>query len=280
MDKKYIKETTNNSNSVKNFEELLTTIHLLKDKKHGCPWQKSQTHKKLIPYLLEECYELIDAINNEDRLNTIEELGDILFQVMLHSEIGYENNEFSIEDIILFLNNKIKARTPYVFDEKRRISIDEAEKIWKTIKQKEKKNTVKGKISNNLYSRIKNLSPIEGVLTISLEIQKYGFKWKNKEEILTKLDEETKELQEGIQISNMNNIEEEIGDLFFTLINLSNYLNISPQKAISNANQKFLRRFSIIEDIVGDKISKQSKAEFKKLWQEAKGKESLELYDE
>ncbi len=254
--------------SLKNFAELISNINSLKNKKYGCPWQNMQTHETLIPYLIEESHEFIDSIKNNDKENMKEELGDLLLQIMLHSEIGREKNLFSIKDVINSLNNKIKSRHPYVFKKRRKVSIEEAEQIWKDMKTKDKSNQTKKGLLSNLQSEY--LTPIEEAEQINFQIEKYGFKWDNKNEILDKLNEEIEELKLAIKIEDNINIEEEFGDILFTLISLSKYLKINPHKSLRNANEKFKKRFSIIEKILGDKIFNRSNQKFRELWTLAK----------
>ena len=268
MIKQQTQDNLYQNESLRNFAELISNINLLKNKKYGCPWQKMQTHETLIPYLIEESHEFIDSIKNNDNENMKEELGDLLLQIMLHSEIEREKNLFSITDVIQSLNNKIKARHPYIFKKRKKVSIEEAEKIWKDMKIKNKSNQTKKSVLSNLQSEY--LTPIEEAEQINFQIEKYGFKWDNKNEIFDKLHEEIEELKLAIKIEDDINIEEEFGDILFTLISLSKYLRINPNKSLRYANEKFKKRFSIIEKILGDKIFNQSNQKFRELWTLAK----------
>ena len=268
MIKQRIKGYLYQSEALMNFAELISNINLLKNKNYGCPWQNKQTHETLIPYLIEESHEFIDSIKNNDKENMKEELGDLLLQIMLHSEITKENNLFSIKDVINSLNHKIKSRHPYIFTKRKKVSIEEAEQIWKDMKIKNKSNQTKKGVLSNLQSEY--LTPIEEAEQINFQIEKYGFKWDNKNEILDKLHEEIEELKLAIKIEDDINIEEEFGDILFTLISLSKYLRINPHKSLRYANQKFKKRFFIIEKILGDKIFNQSNQKFRKLWTLAK----------
>ena len=135
------KKKVNNldNETMENFLKLITNIHMLHHDIEGCPWNKSQTNESLIPYLLEETNELISALVDGNTNNIIEELGDILLQIILHSEIGSKNKEFNLNDVIKYLNKKIVFRHPYIFDQKKKITIEEANKIWKKQKQLEQK---------------------------------------------------------------------------------------------------------------------------------------------
>ncbi len=261
----------NNAEAIKNFEELINNIQILRNKNHGCPWQNAQTHESLVPYLLEESYEFINSIEQNDSENMKEELGDILLQVMLHAEIKKENKYFGINDIIHQLNNKIKSRHPYVFTKRKKISIKEAKKVWQDIKAKEKLNQKKLNPSN-LSSKLKNQTVLQETEKIHFYVEELGFRWNTNIEIIEKLYEEINELKEAIKNKNKENIEEEIGDIFFTLTSLSAFLKINPDKALRAANKKFINRFKIIEKILGDTITKQPINKFKELWKITKEK--------
>ena len=257
-------------NALNEFKELLDNINAIRDKKEGCPWQKSQTHKTLLPYLLEESHEFIEAIELKDKTNMKEELGDILLQVMLHAEIEYENKEFSITDVINCLNKKIKYRHPHIFKKKVNISKKEAEEIWAQLKKNPHKEDKRDSLSYSLISRIKYLDPIKGTEVISDEVNKYGFTWSDYSQIIDKIDEELGELKVALKNKDEKSINEEFGDMFFSLINLSFFLNINNREALNQANKKFIKRFSFIEEKLNDKLNKVTSSEFKKLWKLAK----------
>ena len=258
--------------ALESFKKLLNNIHSLKNKKYGCPWQKIQTHKTLLPYLIEESYEFINSIENKDITNAKEELGDVLFQILLHAEISNENEEFHIKDVINVLNKKIILRHPYIFKDRQNISLEEAQQIWNTIKTNELQNKNELSISENLNYQLEHLPPTKGTVKISLKAKEFGFNEKNTEEIFKKLNEEIKALRYAIQSKNTIEIEEEIGDILFRLINLSILFKINPENALRVSNKKFIKRLSIIEEILGDRMEEQSIEKFQELWEIAKGK--------
>ena len=256
-----------------NFKDLIINIKLLKDKNWGCPWQKIQSHESLIPFLNEESSEFIDAIYAKDANYICEELGDLLLQIMLHAEISFEKKEFELKDVIKNLNSKIVNRHPYIFKKKEKVSLKKSQSIWEDIKNSEKKSMKKeSTISSQLISKIKSLPATLGTNKITKTVKKYGFKWENSGQIFDKLHEEINELKEAMRSENESNIKDEFGDVYFTLINLSNFLKINPEEALQRTNRKFLERFSIIEDHVGDNISRQTSSDFRRLWQFAKKK--------
>ncbi len=257
--------------TLENFKILISNVKSLKDKTWGCPWQKNQSHISLIPFLHEESSEFTDAIYEKNTNNICEELGDLLLQIMLHSEIGYENKEFELNDVIKNLNKKIINRHPYIFNKKEKVSLEKSQQIWEDIKNSEKKALYeKSSISKFLNLKIKNLPPLVGTDRITNIVKEYGFKWENTNQIIEKLEEEINELKEAIKSKKKSDIKDEFGDIYFTLINLSNFLKINPESALQKTNKKFLDRFSIIEHHAGDNIKKQTPKDFQRLWQIAK----------
>ena len=204
---------------------------------NGCEWDKEQTHKSLIPYLLEETYEVIEAINKNDYDGLKEELGDLLLHVLFQAELASENNKFSINDSILNINNKLISRHPHIFDDKNDNSYVKGN--WELSKQKEK----------NRKSVLDGVPKYLPALLKSRRIQEkasgVGFDWDKLEQVIDKVDEELDELKEAIRINKGK--EEELGDLLFAVVNLSRHLNLDPENALNNAIDKFAKRFYKIE---------------------------------
>ena len=257
---------------INNWRELIINIQKLKDQDFGCPWQKKQTHQSLIPFLIEESYELVNAINDKNSQNISEELGDLLLQILLHSEIAQENREFDLNDIINSLNKKIQSRHPYIFINKRKISYEEAQRIWEEEKRKEKSISNKICISSELLSKTEKMPATISAEMISKKVNNLGFKWINIKQIFDKLSEEIEELKEAIENKEASYINEEFGDIYFTLINLSLFLKINHETCLISANKKFLKRFAWIEKLAGDKIDQQTFEDFQRLWKKAKRK--------
>ena len=270
---RYKLENNSDLETINSFKILISNIKALKDKTWGCTWQKIQSHISLIPFLYEESNEFIDAIYEKNANNICEELGDLLLQVMLHAEIGYEEKEFALNDVIKNLNKKIINRHPYIFKKKEKVSLEKSQQIWENIKNSEKDTLhMESSISKNLNMKIKNLPPMNGTDKITNVVKEYGFKWESTEQIFEKLEEEINELKEAIKINNDSEIKNEFGDTYFTLLNLANFLKINPESALQKTNKKFLDRFSIIELHAGDNIKKQTSKDFQRLWQLAKQK--------
>ena len=270
---RYKLENNSDLETINSFKNLISNIKALKDKTWGCPWQKIQSHVSLIPFLYEESNEFIDAIYEKNADNMCEELGDLLLQVMLHAEIGYEEKEFTLNDVIKNLNKKIINRHPYIFNKKEKVSLKKSQQIWVNIKNLEKEAPhMKSSISRNLNLKIKNLPPTAGTGKITNVVKEHGFKWESTDEIFKKLEEEINELKEAIKCKSNSDIKNEFGDIYFTLLNLSNFLKINPESALQKTNIKFLDRFSIVEEHAGDNIKKQTPRDFQRLWQIAKQK--------
>ncbi|MDC3148483.1 nucleoside triphosphate pyrophosphohydrolase [bacterium] len=270
---RYKLENNSDLETINSFKNLISNIKALKDKTWGCPWQKIQSHISLIPFLYEESNEFIDAIYEKNADNICEELGDLLLQVMLHAEIGYKEKEFTLNDVIKNLNKKIINRHPYIFNKKEKVSLKKSQQIWVNIKNLEKEAPhMKSSISRNLNLKIKNLPPTVGTGKITNVVKEHGFKWESTDEIFKKLEEEIDELKEAIKSKNDSEIKNEFGDIYFTLLNLSNFLKINPESALQKTNMKFLDRFSIVEEHAGDNIKKQTPKDFQQLWQIAKQK--------
>ncbi len=270
---RYKLESNSDLETINSFKNLISNIKALKDKTWGCPWQKIQSHISLIPFLYEESNEFIDAIYEKNADNMCEELGDLLLQVMLHAEIGYEEKEFTLNDVIKNLNKKIINRHPYIFNKKEKVSLKKSQQIWVNIKNLEKEAPhMKSSISRNLNLKIKNLPPTVGTGKITNVVKEHGFKWESTDEIFKKLEEEIDELKEAIKSKNDSEIKNEFGDIYFTLLNLSNFLKINPESALQKTNMKFLDRFSIVEEHAGDNMKKQTPKDFQRLWQIAKQK--------
>lgn len=210
----------------------------------GCPWDKKQTHESLRYHTIEEVYELIDAIDAEDDDNIIEELGDLLMHVLLHSQIGEDNGYFSIDDVILSITNKMIHRHPHVFSNQNVEDANQVEKNWEELKREEK-----GHQRELLLDGIPNHLPsLSAAYKITKKAAKVGFEWEDVEGVWDKLYEEIEEVKEAVREKKADEVEDEIGDVLFVLANLSRYYNVHPEIALNRANNKFKYRFGYIED--------------------------------
>ena len=251
--------------------KLLKVISDLRDPNNGCPWDLSQTHKSLIPYVLEEAHEVADAIRNGDDKNLIEELGDLLLQIVLHAQLANEENRFCFEDIIDVVTKKMIRRHPHVFNTKKANDISEVNNIWEAIKQSEKEITrSKSPLSDDLKLKTRSQSSIYGAMTISKKVAKAGFEWSSKDEVWDQLDKEIQELKNTIDKESKCSAEEQLGDVFFTLINIARWNSLNPEESLAVANKKFLSWVSFLEKQVNGNISDQPIDYLRELWAKAK----------
>lgn len=224
---------------------LLQTFKRLRDPSQGCPWDKEQDFKSIASCSIEEAYEVADAIEREDFNDLKEELGDLFFQIIFHSGMAEEKKLFNFEEVVKELNNKLIRRHPHVFDKKQEMSASESLEIWEKEKKKEreKKNLI------SLMDDIpKNLPSLTRAKKIQKRAKSVGFDWQNENDVIRKIDEEIDELKRAKVSQKKEDISEEIGDLFFTLVNLSRHYNLEPEDIIRKANLKFEKRFRKMED--------------------------------
>ena len=224
---------------------LLQTFKKLRDPSQGCPWDKEQDFKSIASCSIEEAYEVADAIEREDFNDLKEELGDLFFQIIFHSGMAEEKKLFNFEEVVKELNDKLIRRHPHVFDKKQEMSASESLEIWEKEKKKEreKKNLI------SLMDDIpKNLPSLTRAKKIQKRAKSVGFDWQNENDVIKKIDEEIDELKRAKVSQKKEDISEEIGDLFFTLVNLSRHYNLEPEDIIRKANLKFETRFRKMED--------------------------------
>ena len=219
---------------------FLKLSEIVKRLRKECPWDREQTHDSLKYLMIEECYEAVDSINKKDYNHLREELGDLLLHILLQAEISEENKEFDLNSVIEMLSEKLIRRHPHIFNTEIFISKDEQIKTWDKIKIEEGKLSV-----------LSGLPKILPSLYLSQRIQekvaKVGFDWENKSDVLKKIKEEIAELENAISNNDEINIKEEIGDLIFSIVNLSRHYKINSEEALSETNIKFTKRFNFIE---------------------------------
>ena len=233
------------SKLIEEINNLLQTFKKLRDPSQGCPWDKEQDFKSIASCSIEEAYEVADAIEREDFNDLKEELGDLFFQIIFHSGMAEEKKLFNFEEVVKELNDKLIRRHPHVFDKKQEMSASESLEIWEKEKKKEreKKNLI------SLMDDIpKNLPSLTRAKKIQKRAKSVGFDWQNENDVIRKIDEEIDELKRAKVSQKKEDISEEIGDLFFTLVNLSRHYNLEPEDIIRKANLKFEKRFRKMED--------------------------------
>jgi len=251
-----------------NFDRLITIMARLRSPA-GCPWDKEQTHQSLKPYLIEETYEVIDAIDQNDDDEIVEELGDLLLQIVFHSQIASEENRFTIDDVAGAIVDKLIRRHPHVFGDVQADTPDEVVKNWEAIKASEKPT----KRTSLLDGIPQHLPALFRAQRLQEKAARVGFDWDHIADVAKKLREETEELINAHKTSSREEIQEEFGDLLFALVNLSRFLNISPEEALTQTNEKFRTRFRYIEAelaSVGKTPQDATLHEMDKLWEAAK----------
>lgn len=251
------------------FEDLVGIMEILRSP-DGCPWDREQTHESLKPYLIEEAYEVLDAIDRQDLYELEDELGDLLLQVVFHAAIAEENGYFNIHDVTTAISNKLIRRHPHVFSDVRVDGSDEVLTNWEAIKKEEKNEDM----HVESMERIPNGLP---ALMRAYKIQKkaasVGFDWDDIKDAIAKIHEELDEFLEIYQSEDEDKITDELGDLLFAVVNVCRFLKVRPEVALSHTNEKFLRRFRFIEEKSmekGKKLNNMTLIEMDNLWNSAK----------
>ncbi len=238
----------------------------------GCPWDRKQTPESLKPFLIEECYEVVDAIEEGSPSKIKEELGDLLFQIIFHARIAEELGEFTMQDVIAMNVEKMIRRHPHVFGDEKLTTAKEVLANWEEIKKKEKGYAERKSILEGVPRSMPSLIRAH---RLQERASRVGFDWKHLNETLPKLDEEIAEFKESLKTENAAKIEEELGDIFFMLVNISRFLDVDPEEALRKTIGKFIRRFRYIEEYAADEgrsLNEMTLEEMEKLWQESKGK--------
>lgn len=254
--------------TLNSFESLVQVTKDLRGP-DGCPWDKEQTHKSLTPYAIEEVHEMVEAIESGADAHVCEELGDVLFQVVLHAAIAEERNAFNISDVIESINGKIVRRHPHVFSDTKVTGTDEVLKNWEEIKKQEKKNK---SAQDDFFNIPASLPSLQRAHKIGEKTKKYKFDWNKPEQVLAQLKSEITELEEAIQKKNQQNIQHELGDVLFSTAQLARHLNTEPESDLREANRRFIKRFEKMISYLNslDEFINLSTEEKESLWTRAK----------
>ncbi len=260
-----------NSNAGEKFQQLVEIMARLRAP-GGCPWDREQTFDTIKPYTLEETYEVLDAIDRRDWKDLSEELGDFILQAVFYAQMASEEKLFAITDALDAINSKLIRRHPHVFGAESAETAGDVKRIWGEVKAAEKKE--KGREQESL------LHPVPRALPALVEAQQIasraagvGFDWENAEQVIEKLHEELAELAEARSAESADELENEIGDLLFVLVNLARFVKVDPEQALRRTNQKFRKRFAHIERRLaeqGKTLADSNIEEMEALWQEAK----------
>ncbi len=242
----------------------------LRDKDDGCEWDKEQTFKSIAPFTIEEAYEVADAIERENATDLKEELGDLLLQVVFLSQIAKEEELFSFDDVAKTISEKLIRRHPFVFSDKKNHSLDEQVNQWEEIKKKERSKKNQEGILEGIA---KNLPSLQRSQKIQKRVSSVGFDWPDTKGVFEKIKEELRELEEAVESNNKESIQEEIGDLYMIITNLSEKLGVDSEEALRKSNVKFEKRFNYIEKELGKddiKVSEMDLDELNTLWDDSK----------
>ena len=270
-------------------EQLVTLMKMLRNEHFGCPWDLEQSIESLVPFTLEEVYEVVDAIEKRDMVELEEELGDLLFQVVFYAQIAQEEGLFNFDDVAKAITNKLVRRHPHVFPKgdvksfgiKLKISSDQVVVNWEAIKKAEKEEKLAKKSIESEVIEIESV--LDGVprampaLERSRKIQKraanVGFDWQEISPVVSKLKEEIEELEEAIGKGNSAAVEVELGDVLFSAVNIARHTDVDPESALRKANSRFENRFKWIEQKLqsdGKSVTEMNLQQLDQLWEESK----------
>jgi XTP/dITP diphosphohydrolase len=251
---------------------LIEVVAQLRSPDGGCPWDLAQTPETLIPYVIEEAYEVVDAIRSGDREAIAEELGDLLLQVVLQAQIASEYGHFSLQEVARGIADKLVRRHPHVFGDLKVNDVDEVHQNWEKIKAAEKGETTEQAqlLSPKLRRYARSLPPLMAGMKISQKAAKAGFEWENAEGVWQKFSEELAEFKESLENEDPEHRQAELGDLLFTLINIARWYGLDPSAALAGTNQRFIQRLSLMETFAERPLTEYTIDELEFLWQKAK----------
>ena len=251
------------------FKKLTEIVDTLMGE-NGCPWDKVQTRESLKPYLVEEAYETLEALDNNNPEEIKEELGDLLYQVLFHAKISENKNEFNITDVVESISHKMVHRHPHVFKEENLETPEEVVTQWEEIKSKEKGKANRESVLDGIPPHLPGLLRAQ---KLQKKAAKQGFDWDIIDDVFNKLDEEVAEFKEAVLSGKETDMTAELGDIIFVLVNIAKFKKIDAEEALRATNNKFIKRFQYIEAEVtkrGKTLKETSLEELEKYWQEAK----------
>jgi tetrapyrrole methylase family protein/MazG family protein len=255
------------------FRKLIEIVDTLMGE-NGCPWDRVQTRETLKPYLIEETYEALEALDTNDPERIKDELGDLLYQILFHAKISSLSGEFNIRDVIDNLREKMVRRHPHVFSQGKLHTPDQVVHQWEEIKKKEKSHTSHESALSGIPKHLPSLSRAQ---KLQKKAAKHGFDWSQVSAVFDKLDEEIAEFKEAVLKGEETDIQGELGDILFVLVNIAKFKKIDAEEALRATNNKFVKRFQYIEREVaktGKSLKETSIEEMERYWQEAKEQQS------
>ncbi len=250
-------------------ESLIDVVAKLRDPDGGCPWDLAQTPESLTPYIVEEAYEAVHAIRSGDRDAIVSELGDLLLQVVLQSQLASEAGQFTLEDVAQSISEKLIRRHPHVFGDVQVSGVEDVRANWEEIKAIEKGQTSE-LLSDKLSSYAEKLPPLAAAMKISNRAAAMGFEWESIDGVWEKFEEELGELKEALATPDLAHQETELGDLLFTVVNLARWCQLDPERGLSGTNQRFIDRIAQMERYIDRPLTDYSITELEALWQQAK----------
>ena len=255
-------------------QRLIEVVARLRSPDGGCPWDLAQTPKTLIPYVIEEAYEVVDALQSGDKKAIAEELGDLLLQVVLQTQIASEHRDFTLEDVANGITEKLIRRHPHVFADVEVNSAAEVNQNWEQIKAAEKGETPAQTklLSRKLKRYARSLPPLMAGMKISTKAAAAGFEWENIEGVWSKFEEELSEFKAALATADKAHQQEELGDLLFTIINLARWYDLSPFDGLQGTNRRFIQRLEVMEQFADRPLTDCNLDELEFLWQQAKQK--------
>jgi MazG family protein len=240
---------SNNNKKKSQLTRVIDVIKQLRDPEKGCPWDLKQTHTSLLKNLIEESYEFLHAVEENDQEAMKEELGDVLLQVLLHSRIAEQNSSFTLEDVAQTLADKLVFRHPHIFgDMENNLSSDQVLDNWQELKKKEKEQQGKAHINHTIDEQYLNFPALYSAYKIGKKSNDLKFDWTEIKDVMAKVEEELDELKEEIKLNQVEKIKEEMGDLLFSIAQLTRHLGMEPEETLRAANRKFIRRFKKLEE--------------------------------
>ncbi|MBW4566960.1 MAG: nucleoside triphosphate pyrophosphohydrolase [Tolypothrix carrinoi HA7290-LM1] len=268
-----LNQNQRNAETLTALQELIDVVAKLRNPDGGCPWDLAQTPQTLTPYVIEEAYEVVDAIKSGDKEAIAEELGDLLLQVVLQAQIASEYQQFSLKEVAQGISQKLIRRHPHVFGDVSVESVDEVRQNWEQIKAEEKGETPDNKkLSAKLSRYAKTLPPMIAAMKISQKAAAAGFEWENIDGVWAKFHEELAEFEQALEQETPAEQQAELGDLLFSIIQVARWYNLDPSEALQGTNQRFIQRLQKMEAFANRPLSDYTLDELEALWQQAKAK--------
>lgn len=251
-------------------QRLIEVVAQLRNPEGGCPWDLQQTQASLTPYVLEEAYEVVDAIRSGDQAAIADELGDLLLQVVLQAQVAKDENQFDLALVAEGITEKLIRRHPHVFGEVTVQTAEEVHQNWEQIKATEKPE--EPQLSQKMQRYARSLPPLTAALKISKKAAGVGFEWESIDGVWEKFHEELDEFRHALEHESPERQQSELGDLLFSIIQLARWHNLDPAEALQGTNDRFIQRLKQMEKAVDRPLTDYSLAELEALWQQAKAK--------